>query len=239
MAQMRWTGPVGGGVNAGPWIHLYTVTVAGLVIVPRLLLASWHAARALHIAHRMPTSGHRDFYVRRLLRAGGGGSSAARVTPYAYRPGGETRRRLTELLRRSIGDGTDVRFDEAVDYGAEESWLVSHALDPADDYHILLFTLSATPEAENHGALAAALARRIAAQQSGTVLAGLIDESPFRAHFAGQAGLEDRIGVRHAAWRSVLADAGIVPLSVDLSQEVDEALAQRIEGGLLASGAMR
>ena len=239
MAQMRWSGPAGGGVNAGPWIHLYTVTVAGLVIVPRLLLASWQAARVLRTARRMSVAGREDFYIRRLLRAGGAARSAARVTPYAYRPGAETQRRLGELLRRAIGDGADVRFDEAIDYGAEESWLANHALDPADDFHILLFTLSATPEAENHGTLATALARRIAAEQPGTVLVALIDESPFRAHFAGQAGLEERIGVRNAAWRTVLAEAGAVPLSVDLSQEVDEALAQRIEGGLLSSGVMR
>ena len=238
IAAMRWTG-AGGGVNAGPWIHLYTATLVGLVIVPRLLLAFWQGARALYLARNFPMPGREDFYVRRLLRAGGANRGAARVTPYAYRPGGETRRRLSDLLRRSLGDGADIRFDDPVDYGAEEHWLAAHALDPADDYHILLFTLSATPEAENHGALAAALTRRIAKEQPGTVPAALIDESPFRTHFAGQSGLEERIEVRLAAWRRVLGDAGLTAVSADLSREVDEALAQRIEAGLLADGALR
>ncbi len=239
MANMRWTGPVSGGANAGPWIHLYTVTVAGLVIVPRLLLAGWKGLRAMRLARHLPMAGREDFYIRRLLRAGGGGRSAARITPYAYRPTEETRRHLGELLRRSLGDGAEVRFDEPIDYGAEESWLAHHGLDPADDFHILLFTLSATPEAENHGALASALARRIADQHPGTVPAAIVDESPYRAHFAGLAGLDERIAGRISAWRSVLVDAGMPALPVDLSQEVDDALAQRVEAGLLSTGAMR
>jgi len=204
-----------------------------------LLLAGWQGARALRLSRNLPLPGREDFYVRRLLRAGGGRPGGARITPYAYRPGEETRRRLSELLRRALGDGAEVRFDDPVEYGAEEHWLAAHALDPKDDYHILLFTLSATPEAENHGALAAALKGRVADENPDTVLAALIDESPFRTHFAGQAGLEERIAGRLAAWRRVLADKGLTALSVDLSREVDEALAQRIEGGLLTDGAMR
>jgi hypothetical protein len=238
IATMRWN-VAGGGVNAGPWIHLYTTTVFGLVIVPRLLLAFWQAANALHLTRNLPVPGREDFYVRRLLRAGGAKSSVARVTPYAYRPGEETRRRLGELLRRALGDGAEIRFDDSIEYGAEDRWLAAQALDPAVDYHILLFTMSATPETENHGALAAALTRRMAGERSGTVPAALIDESPFRMHFAGQAGLEERIGVRLTAWRRVLGDAGLTALSVDLSRKVDEILAQRIEAGLLADGALR
>ena len=132
-----------------------------------------------------------------------------------------------------------MRFDEPVNYGAEDRWLADHPGDPADDYHIVLFTLAATPEEENHGALAAALARRIARDRPGTVLAAVIDESPFRAHFAGQGGLDRRIADRLAAWRQVLAVAGVTPLGLDLSQEVDADLAQRIESGLLPDGAMR
>lgn len=39
IAAMRWTGAARDGVDAGPWIHLYMLTIAGLVVVPRLLLA--------------------------------------------------------------------------------------------------------------------------------------------------------------------------------------------------------
>ena len=243
MAAMRWTGPgaglAAGGVNAAPWIHLYTATIVGLIIVPRLLLALGQGTRAWRLARHFPVPGREDFYIRRLLRSAGGAPGIARITPYAYRPDAETRRRLTDALRAALGDGAQVRFDTAVDYGAEDGWLAAHPGDPDDDYHLLLFTLSATPEAENHGALAGELARRIADGAPGTVLAAVIDESPYRAHFAGQSGLEDRIAARLEAWRNVLAGAGIVPLGVDLAAMPDDALACRIESGLLPDGGMR
>lgn len=239
IAAMRWTGPTTGGVNAGPWIHLYTVTLVGLVVVPRLLLAAWQASRAWRFARHFPMPGREDFYVRRILRAGGGRSGAVRITPYAYRPDEATQRRLEVALRAAFGDAAQVRFDAPVDYGAEETWLAAHAADPGDDHHILLFNLSATPEAENHGALATGLARRIASEATGTHLSALIDEAPYRAHFAGQPGLDERIAGRLSAWRRVLADAGVPPVALDLSRPADAALVERLESGLMSDAAMR
>ena len=239
IAAMRWTGPDSGGVNAAPWIHLYTVTLAGVVIVPRLLLSLWQGLRALRLSRNFPTAGKDDFYIRRLLRESGAASGRARVTPYAYHPGEETQRRLSAALREVLGDGAQVRFDEPIEYGAEDQWVAAHPADPDDDYHLLLFTLSATPEAENHGALAAALAMPEARRgkkkkaQSGTILGALVDESPYRAHFAGQAGLDERIATRLEGWRNVLAPAGITPLGVDLSRDEDGAMARRIEANLI------
>ncbi|WP_162935684.1 DUF2868 domain-containing protein [Tsuneonella amylolytica] len=240
---MRWTGPqagaLGGGVNAGPWIHLYTVTMAALVIVPRLALTAWQGARALRLARTLPVAGRDNFYVRRLLRASGGRAGAVRVTPYAAKPGEETRRRLASALRAALGDSAEVRFDEDVAYGAEDGWLAAHPPAPDDDYHVLLFTLAATPEAENHGALARQIADALRRDHPGTVLAAIIDESGYRAHFAGQAGLEERVAQRLAAWRAVLGEAGVTPLGIDLSDSPDGDLAQKIERGLLPDAEMR
>lgn len=238
IAAMRWTGLETGGVNAGPWIHLYTVTVIGLVVIPRLLLAAWQGVKVLRMTRNFPIAGREDFYMRRLLHNASGIPGNARVTPYAYRPDEQTRRNLTEALRGALGDGAQVRFDEPIDYGAEDRWITMHSADPDADYHILLFTLSSTAEEENHGALATSLAGWIASEQPGTVLGALIDESPFRAHFAGQSGLQDRIASRLTAWRSALASSGITPLGVDLSTGDAEDLAQTIESGLLPDGAM-
>jgi len=239
IAAMRWTGPDTGGVNAAPWILLYTATVFGLVILPRLLLGAWQGVRALRLAHRFPVAGREDFYIRRLLRSVGGAPASARITPYAYRPGDETRRRLSQAVRGALGDGAEVRFDAPIDYGEEDAWLARNVGGPEEDYHILLFTLSATPEEENHGVLAAALAGRTASGKNGTMLAAIIDETPYRAHFAGQAGLDERVAGRLGEWRKTLAAARIVPFGLDLSQDVDRDLAQRLESGLMPDGAMR
>jgi hypothetical protein len=237
IAGIRWTGSETGGVIAAPWIFLYTATVAGLVIVPRLFLALWQAVKTIRLSNHFPAAGREDFYIRRLLRSASGAPGTARITPYAYRLGEETRHQLSAALRGALGDGAEVRFDEPVEYGNEDRWLAENVSDPSNDYQILLFTLAATPEAENHGALAYALAKRFA-NEPGTILAAVIDETPFRTHFAGQAGLEERITGRLAVWRKTLAPAGIVPIGVDLSLQGDGRLAQRIESGLLPDGAM-
>lgn len=238
ISAMRWSGSGTGGVNAAPWIHLYTVTVAGLVIVPRAVLGGWAALRAWRLAQVFPVAGREDFYIRRLLRSAGGLPGTARVTPYAYRPGDETRRRLATALRAALGDGADVRFDPPVDYGSEDRWLSHNPGSPDDDYHIVLFTLSSTPEEENHGALATALRARIEQDHPGTVLCAIVDESPFRAHFAGQAGLDERVEGRLGTWRRALAGAAIAVIGLDLSHEADTDLAQRLESGLLPDGAL-
>ena len=239
IAAMRWIGSDTGGVNAGPWIVLYTATVAGLVIVPRAALAMWQGATVLRLSRNFPTAGREDFYIRRLLRNAGGGPGTARITPYAYRPGEETQRRLSAALRGALGDGAEVRFDEPIEYGDEDLWLTEHVSDPRDDYHILLFTLSATPEEENHGALTKALAQRLKRDYPGTLLSAIIDESPFRGHFAGQPGLDQRVASRQDAWSKALSPSGLAPLALDLSHDVDGSLAQRLESGLLPDGAMR
>lgn len=236
IAAMRWTGPATGGVNAGPWLHLYTATLIGLIVLPRLLLAGWQGFKAARLARALPMPGREDFYIRRLERVASGRPGAIRVTPYAYRPDEATRRRLAAALAGALGDGAEVRFDEPVDYGGEDAWLAAQTLDPSDDYRLLLYTLSSTPEAENHGALARTLAERIAREHPGTVLTALVDEAPYRAHFAGQAGLDDRIAGRAATWRRILGEAGLSPLVLDLASSGDTALAQRLESGLVGTG---
>jgi hypothetical protein len=238
ITAMRWTGPGTGGVNAAPWIHLYVMTLIGTVVVPRLLLFLWQAIKAFRLERRFPVPGREDFYIRRLLRGAGGAAAQVRITPYAYDPGQETQRRLSAALRAALGDGAQIRFDQAIEYGGEDRWLSEHPANPADDYHILLFTLAATPEEENHGTLAATLSARGATEQKGTAFGALVDETPYRAHFAGQAGLSERIAARLDAWRSALSASGLRPLGLDLSRDADAELAKRIESGLLPDGAM-
>ena len=239
IAAMRWTGAPKGGVNAAPWIHLYMVTVAGLVVVPRLLLALFQGLRAVRLAHNLPVAGREDYYVRRLLRGAGASPGRARITPYAYHPDEETRRRLAAVLKAVLGDGAQVRFDEPVDYGAEEAWAAAHSVDPEDDYHLLLFTLSATPEAENHGHFAMMAAEMARSLGKSPLVGALIDEHPYRAHFVGQAGLDERVETRLEVWRRSLAPAEVFPLGVDLSNTEDDALARRIEATLIPDAELR
>lgn len=233
IAALRWTAPGIGGENAGRWIYLYTATTLGFVVIPRLLLAGWNGITAWRLARNFRLPGREDFYVRRLLRAREGGGGSVRVTPYAFAPDQPTRASLIELLRGALGDGARIRFDDPVDYGAEDSWLAAAQIDPADDYHIALFTLSATPERENHGQFVTSLAARIAAESSGTAIGLIVDESSWRAHFAGQSGLDDRALRRAEAWRAVIGNAGVAPLTLDLASADPQRDGERIESALV------
>ena len=231
---LRWSN--GDGIIAGPLIHLWTTTLAGAVILPRLALALWQGLRVARLSRGMPIAGREDFYTRRLLRAVGGEVGRVQVTPYAYTPDHATKSALTDALTRALGDGAQVTIDPPVAYGEEESWLAAHPLDPGVDYRALLFSVTATPESENHGAFASGVAKAL---PPGTVLAALVDEGPFRTRFERQAGFEERIGGRSAAWRSVLAETGIIPLLLDLSKGETATLAERLEGGLITDAELR
>lgn len=245
IAALRWTGAGGelgggansGGANAGRWIILWTATVIGIVAIPRLVLAGWQAVGANVAARRVKVPGRDDFYVRRLLRAvGKGGSSEGgiRVTPYAYTPDETSRTSLQTVLRDVIGEGANVTIDPPCPYGAEEDWLAHIPPDEDADLHVVLFSLSATPEAENHATFVRLLREFYDHAGQGVRVAALVDEQPFRAHFAGQAGLDRRIEERLESWRTMMAkvNTAMVPLALDghASREVAEMLEPALLG---------
>ena len=241
IAALRWTalggGANAGGANAGPWIILWTATVIGIVAIPRLIFAGWQAVGANVAARRVKVPGRDDFYVRRLLRAvGKGGSSEGgiRVTPYAYTPDETARASLQTVLRDVIGEGAKVSIDPPCPYGAEEDWLAHIPPDEDADLHIVLFSLSATPEAENHATFVRLLREFYASARQGVRVAALVDEQPFRAHFAGQAGLDRRIEERLESWRTMMAgvNTAMVPLALDghAPREVAEMLEPALLG---------
>ena len=98
----------------------------------------------------------------------------------------------------------------------------------------MLVSLSATPEAENHGAFVAGIRRHIAEAKSGAALTVLVDESAMRQRLGpgGTARLESR----RAAWEAMLRQYHAKPLSLDLDAE-PATLARPIETALLQAHA--
>ena len=239
IAALRWNEDGTGGANAGPWIVLWTATVGAVVVLPRLLLAGWSAARAGVMARRLAVPGREDFTIRRMLRAMGGeaGAGGVRVSPYAYTPGDAAQSALSGLLRDAMGGGTQVTIDTPCPYGAEEDWLARTPPSEEADLHIVLFSLSATPETENHAEFVRLIREFYATADQGVRVAMLVDEQPYRAHFAGQAGLEERIETRLEAWRQVLGPLGLPLLTLPLDGTSSRELAERVESELLGQGA--
>ncbi len=109
-----------GGTDAGPWIHLYAVTVGLVVIVPRLALSAWAAWR-----ERSHSSGFRfDLgtpYFRRVLAAFAPTLRRIRVVPYSYTldESGDRRPRMRSHATCSATQPS-WRCDRALSFGAEE-----------------------------------------------------------------------------------------------------------------------
>jgi hypothetical protein len=230
IGALRW-GAASPGENAGPWLHLYAATGFLFIIGPRLLLAGWSALRAAKLKRFFVVPGQSDFYIRRLLRNARGDVTLVRVVPYSFRPPERTQRQLERLLGDVLGEKTQMSLEAPISYGAEDDWLeVLDLREGETDHLLLLFNLSATPEAENHGALVTGIRRQLAEARSGTVLTILIDESAMRERLG--SGAEERVQSRRAAWETILRQHHAAPLFLNLDSE-PAVLAGPLEGALL------
>jgi hypothetical protein len=201
----------GPGENAAPWIHLYALTIGLVVLVPRALLAlsAWMSTWRLERRLPLPLD---DAYFQRLLRTFKGESAAVRVVPYSYQLAPQSVLGLREIVTSVFGPKAEVTIAPSVAFGEEDALPPDLVPSTGVALAAALFTLTATPEAENHGTFLAAVTGALA---QGTPLAALIDEAGFRQRFAGQ---EVRLEERRNAWRQMLAARKVEPVFVDLTQ---------------------
>ena len=224
----------GGSQSAGNWLLLWAVTAALFVILPRLSLAFLSGLKAEVLRRRVPI--RQDFYFRSLLRDALGDPGRARVVAYGVDLVGDRRDRLDRMLRAALGEKVSLSFDLPVAYGSEDDWLSANANTLADsDYLILLFSLSSTPEAENHGAFAGSVRKQLAGGPTSLIV--LLEESVLRGRLQGSASSERRIKERVQAWSAVLAGAGMEPTLVSLEESAEVEAAQALERSLIRTPA--
>lgn len=192
------------GERAGRWIHLYAITLALGVVLPRLALAAWAARRARRASAglALPLD---ERYFRELLRDGPAPPRPAVVLPYSYTLGAAQRGALLGVLREAVGPGVQPEVRDSVPLGAE-SELAAHLREPLPPDVVLLFAATATPERETHGAFARALAEAAAGRSA---LAVLVDESGLRQHLGTASDAELRLTQRRAAWQRMLHDLSL------------------------------
>jgi hypothetical protein len=204
LARLRFS--QGGGENAARWIHLHAITLTAVVLLPRTVLALAAAWRARRLAASLPLP-LTDAYFRRLLQSRSGVAVAVQVLPYSYHPGPELRPGLCAALERRLGSTVTLDMAEPVALGGEDELQLDRSGAPI---RVALFSLTATPERENHGAFV----RTLAQAHDGLIV--LVDESGFRQRLAG-ADLAARLAERRSAWQRMLQDEGQAPEFVDLS----------------------
>lgn len=209
LAALRSPGP---GANAASWIHLYAITLAWVVLVPRaalVLAAAWKAGR---LARRFPLSTD-DSYFRRLRLDWSRQQVRVRVVPYSYTLDAPRRAALRTTLERVVAPGVELDLADPVPLGGEDepdSWRG----DPAG-IRVALFALTATPERDHHPRFLRAL--EVGAAGGEERVRVLIDEAGFRQRFAG-SDLERRLAQRRSAWESMLRADGFEPIFVDLDR---------------------
>lgn len=237
LEAIRW-GPGQDGENAGPWIHLFATTAALFIIAPRLFLAGWEALRARELSGRMPVPGREDFYMRRLLGNARDVGVLVRVVPYSFHLLRDAEQRLGGLLRTVLGDRAQVHIDTSVAFGSEEAWLDALTIDPKTDNLVVLFNLSATPEAEIHGDFIARLKARISHNRDAPALTVIVDESAYSQRLAGQAGSVQRLEARRLAWKSVIGRSGVHASTLDLANNDAPALLSQLESIIMQEPAL-
>lgn len=221
--------------NAALWMHLMAGTVAAVVVVPRLVLAVVAGLVERRRAKRVLLPLDEPYY-RRLVAGWVGEPARVRVIPYSYTLTPEARAGLEALVARVYGNAA-ATIDVPVGWGDDE-WL-SPATDASGTSETLLplFSLTATPEDDAHGAFLTVVGgggggagdgggagggRRAGGGRgaggggrggaSGTTVV-LVDESAFLARWGDDTQRREE---RRAAWRELVEAHGKVAVFVDL-----------------------
>lgn len=179
------------------WVQLYAATLLLLVVLPRLLLAAASHWQAAKWCRNFPLDLGQPYF-RQLLQRLGGAPGVLRVLPYSFAVDEARDTGLNQLARQWLGEEARLMLRPSIAYGAEpRDALGGLALDEGDaTVTAVLFSLAATPENENHGALLGHLAG-----QSARGIAVLVDESGYLERVGAQAGAQARIAERRALWQ--------------------------------------
>jgi Protein of unknown function (DUF2868) len=201
------------GERAARWIHLYAITLALMIVLPRGVLAAWSAWRAhrLSATLALPLD---EPYFRALRRDGPATARPVTVLPYSYTLSAPQVKALPHALQSAIGPGAQACVKPMLPLGAEDA-LPPSALEEVHGDVAALFAATATPERETHGAFVRALQDALAGRAALTVL---VDESGFRARTGTDSDAELRLTQRRAAWQKMLHDLSLpAPKFVNLS----------------------
>lgn len=185
--------------NGARWVHLYAASLVLYVVLPRILLGTVAAVRAMWLRSRFPLDLDQPYF-HQLSVAAGGEAGLLRVQPYSLTVDEARSKGLDAVAHEMLGEQARVRLLPPAAYGSE-----APVLEAGEGVtNAVLFGLAATPEQENHGAFLAALGK-------GRKLVALLDQSALAARM--DAG---RLGERIELWREFCIRYGAEPKVVDL-----------------------
>ena len=185
--------------NGGRWVHLYAASLLVYVVLPRLVLGTLAALRALWLRRRFPLDLDQPYF-QQLSVAAGAEPGLLRVLPYSLTVDEARSKGLDGVARDMLGEQARVRVLPPAAYGSD-----APALEAGEGVTTAgLFGIAATPEQENHGAFLAALGR-------GRRLVALLDQSALAVR-VDAVRLRERVEL----WREFCILHGAEPRVVDL-----------------------
>jgi hypothetical protein len=194
--------------SAALWIHLYAIMLVLIVVLPRSVLACWHGWQAHRMSEYFPLPLDEQYY-RSLLRTQRGESTQVCVLPYAKALGSGTEDNLRRTLERAFDNSPQIELLTTTPMGGEDD-LSGLLVNLAHATHLVaLFDMTATPEAEYHGAFLSALT---AAAQVPVII--VVNESGFASRFKEYP---QRLAERREAWTTFARSIHKKPLFFDLS----------------------
>ncbi|NLD70696.1 MAG: DUF2868 domain-containing protein [Limnobacter sp.] len=216
------------GEPAAPWIHLYAVSVALVVLLPRALLAlrDWLVERRL--AADFPLSLD-DAYFAALTRSHRGEAAQVAVVPYSHQPSPQAVLALRESLSAVLGPMLRLSVAPTVVYGDEDSAGSELPSERPLALAIALFSATATPEPDSQRAFVDALAASLPAE---VPLLLLVDESTFVSRFGDDPTARRRLDERRKAWNRLLAHERSGPLFVDLERSDAQTAVRKLRSAL-------
>jgi hypothetical protein len=215
LEAIRWRDG-GGGESAARWIHLLAATALLFVAVPRLVLALIATFRIARWSRRAPVPASLAPYARIAFSGVGGlvDRGIVMVVPFAYEPAANSLARLRTLLGAEMGEHLALDLRAPVRYGDEEAFVrnVGDQGGQLADVVVLLASLAATPEEENHGLVIEGLRDWMARHRPQAQLVVMVDEAPYAARAPA-----DRVEERRRAWQAFIAARGVEPRFVNLA----------------------
>lgn len=205
------------GENAARWIHLMAGTALLFVGLPRAALALSASVASLRRSRSLEAPAGLTGYFRQAFgRVDGLGRASVRILPYAYEPSPPAAQRLRERLPELLGGELAVESEASTPYGEEDALLAQIEVTGGVDVLVLLFSLAATPEEENHGVLVAGARELVARRGPRAELLVLVDEAPYAARLAGAGAAPERLAERRALWQAFARERGVEAHVVDL-----------------------
>jgi len=217
---------------AGPaarWIHLWALTAALFVGIPRLALIAFESLRSAGLARRLGVP-LPDAYRRRLRAAAETSVEGVSIVPYSYQPSPAATEALRGLLLDLVGVRAEVRQAPVVPYGGE----VPEAPDEIAG-RAVVFSLAQTPELEVHGEFLGELRREL---PEGDALLVVVDGSPYRKRLGESETTERRLAERRRAWDRVVSEQGLEAAHLELEAEMAEDVLARLAAAAWPQGAL-